>query len=178
MNRKLREGFSEGFLFLLKSHIEISERNFSIVEDYAKGEPIAEMCSKYNLSSTSIRHIASTYEKRCSSFIKGLPNNVDHGHVANLNAEVINNANIIVCICDGFFGSAVDKIDKKIIQIKNWNEQVYEDHTAECAEIGMERILGDGQEKLGSIFCKMLYNKTDDSCVDFLKRHDFRVWVC
>lgn len=178
MNRKPRKGYSEGFLFLLRYHVEISERNFFITEDYVKGEPISEMCNKYNLRVSSIKKIVYTSKKKCSDYIKSLPNHVDCGHVVNLNIETINNANIIICICDDFFGSAIDKINKKIIQIINENKQVYEDYTAECSKIGMDRILGEDQEKIGSIFCKILYNKADESCIDFLKQNDFRVWVC
>lgn len=178
MDYKLRENFSDGFLFLLRTHMDISERNLSVLEDYAKGIPIDKICNNNNLSSTAIRYIIRTYEKKCCDFIDGLSNKVEYGRIENLNAEIINNANIVVCISDGYFGSAIDKINKKIIQTINWNKSVYEDHTAECARISMERILGDGQEKLGSIFCKMLYSKADESCVNFLKHNDFRVWIC
>lgn len=83
----------------------------------------------------------------------------------------LNNAKIII-LDNQFCHIIIDKINHNIIQTRQWNDMVNEDVTEECEQMEREYTVGDmvieTPYKGGIVMSKLLNNRTDGRCLNFI----------
>ena len=83
----------------------------------------------------------------------------------------LNNAKIII-LDNQFCHIIIDKINHNIIQTRQWNDMVNEDVTEECEQMESEYTVGDmvieTPYKGGIVMSKLLNNRTDGRCLNFI----------
>ena len=62
----------------------------------------------------------------------------------------------------------IDKVNHKIIQTKQWNQEMYEDITSICENME-KNYTKKGTNKGGIIVSKLLNNRPDICCKSFIK---------
>lgn len=173
---KSQQRLIDEYLLPLMDHIKMSDRDRLIVKGSVHGKTFAELGKEHGLSRERVRAIIAQYFCHCKWFIAKLPGNFKKGQILDINTSILNNGNIIICDCD-YLGVSIDKVHKKILQIKALGNIIYEDWTKKCEPTEKDLNFDNPEDRIGLIFFKILHNKASEHEVDFLIENGFNIWV-